>query len=205
MWQLKPSFAVIDLDCDSEKEGTHAKQPQKSILAKLEKSRVIQNSSVKIEKMDSDHTAAKKKETDMPKRKISSHATVAESKPDAVAATSRGHAFRERWLPHKGHGSCRNAACIFGLRGGVAPAGPAGLCDLCNFADMETLMQHGKGRLTHLLNQLPAPEAGIALARIEDTMGEDFASQLRARMQRSYNRKRADRPRRGPRGPYKKK
>ena len=99
----------------------------------------------------------------------------------------------------------RNAACIFGLRGGVAPAGPAGLCDLCNFADMETLMQHGKGRLTHLLNQLAAPEAGIALARIDDTMGEGFASQLRARMQRSHNRKRADRPRRGPRGPYKKK
>ena len=182
-----------------------AKQPQKSILTKLEKSRVIQSFSVKIEKMDSDDTAAKKKETDLPKRKIGSHATVAESKPDAVAATGRGHAFRERWLPHKGHGSCRNAACIFGLRGGVAPAGPAGLCDLCNFADMETLMQHGKGRLTHLLNQLAAPEAGIALARIEDAMGEDFANQLRARMQRSYNRKRADRPRRGPRGPYKKK
>ena len=173
MWQLKPSFAVIDLDSDSEKEGTHAKQPQKSILAKLEK---VQ-SHPELQRQDREDglgSYSHEKERD-------GHAKEKESArmprwQRASLTPSRPPAADMRFVK----GGCRtkvtapvamqHASLDFEVAS--APAGPAGLCDLCNFADMETLMQHGKGRLTHLLNQLAAPEAGIALARIEDAMGE---------------------------------
>ncbi|CAE7461975.1 DOA4 [Symbiodinium microadriaticum] len=81
-----------------------------------------------------------------------------------------GMLYGHKWAPHEGHGLCRGfeAPCVMGPSWSRAPAGPSGLCDLCNMDDLEVLHLHGGGRLTHLLLQLAEPEAGLALRRIEE-------------------------------------
>ena len=132
-------------------------------------------------------------------------------KTDNVAqckkSNSRGkHLYEDKWAPHFGHGDCRglDRACVMGERGGPAPAGPSGLCDLCNLPEIPLLHHHGQGRLTHLLLQLAPAESALALARIQE-VDAVIAQECRQRLKRAHDRKRPDRPRRGPRGPYKKK
>ena len=202
----------IDLEKeDSLKIPSEQPRRKSSFLAKLEKSKIIWNTTVSLknEPMDLEDTstAAVHASTDVesPGKKQTLESNLGSTKQKTAAktrTTSRGIFLRDLWRPHDGHGSCRNAACVFGFLGGIAPAGPSGFCDLCDFEGMETLLHHGRGRLTHLLTQLAEPEAEIALARISSNLGESFADELRGRMQRSLKRKQPDRPRRGPRGPY---
>ncbi|CAE7363736.1 pif1 [Symbiodinium sp. CCMP2592] len=192
MWKLKPCATVIDLDieCSEQKDvGNVTKEEKKttSMLVKLEKSKLIHKKPINKKAVI---------QGDKEKRPLFTAAP--------AAASNRGACLRDHWAPHQGHGLCRNPACIFGEFGKAATAGPAGLCDLCNFSDMKELLEHGQGRLTHLLLELPETESNIALSRIKHEVGESFVQELRSRMQRARARKRADRPRRGPRGPYKK-
>ena len=117
-----------------------------------------------------------------------------------------GMLYGHKWAPHEGHGLCRGfeAPCVMGPSWSRAPAGPSGLCDLCNMDDLEVLHLHGGGRLTHLLLQLAEPEAGLALRRIEEK-DRGIAESLRQRMQRARHRRGGNQAKRGPRGPYKKK
>ena len=78
------------------------------------------------------------------------------------------------------------------------------MCDLCNLEHIPDLHCHGQGRQTHLLMQLAEPEAELALDRIKEMASDSIATDLRARMRRARQRKSTERPRRGPRGPYKK-
>ena len=110
-----------------------------------------------------------------------------------------------QWAPRRGHGLCRgiDGPCTLGDDDQPAGAGVEGLCDLCNLSDMPFLHRHGQGRLTHLLLHLAPEKAELVLRRLEAAEGEDLAAEVRHRLQRARHRNRADRPRRGPRGPYK--
>ena len=123
----------------------------------------------------------------------------ASSEPDerapAVQPTRRrGNRFPQ-WAAHEGYGLCRGAVgpCTLGSNGSAAPAGSGGLCDLCNYRDLPDLHRHGQGRLTHLLLQLNPRKAKEVLERIDDAVGEGIAADLRIRMARARQRKRADR------------
>ena len=111
---------------------------------------------------------------------------------------------------HNGHRAegmdfCRgiDGPCTLGDDDQPASAGVEGLCDLCNLSDMPFLHRHGQGRLTHLLLHLAPEKAELVLRRLQAAEGEDLAAEVRHRLQRARHRNRADRPRRGPRGPYK--
>jgi len=112
-----------------------------------------------------------------------------------------------QWAPHHGHGLCKGfegEPCTLGEGGRRANAGVDGVCDLCNVKDMPLLHRHGQGRLTHLLLHVPPEKAELVLGRLQAAEGEELAAEVRHRLERTRRRNRADRPRRGPRGPYKK-
>ena len=129
-----------------------------------------------------------------------------EGPAEAQPKRKRGSSFQQ-WAPHEGFGLCRglDEPCTLGSNDQAAPAGPCGLCDLCNMEDLADLHRHGQGRLTHLLLQLAEPKANDVLERIDHMVGAGIAEDLRGRMRRAHQRKCIDRPRRTPRGPYKKK
>ena len=115
--------------------------------------------------------------------------------------------FGGKWAPHEGNGFCRGLGkiCCMGTGGRQAMAGPSGWCDLCNLNDLEDLILHGQGRLTHLLCQLQPAALLTAYRRIKRKLGAEVLADCKARVKRALQRKRSDRPRRGPRGPYKRK
>ena len=110
-----------------------------------------------------------------------------------------------QWAPHEGFGLCRgiDGPCTVGDNDQPAAAGCDGLCDVCNLDELPSLHRLGQGRLTHLLLQLTEEKAEVVLQRIQNAVGEDLAVERRRRMRRARHRKSADRPRRGLRGPYK--
>ena len=188
MWNLKPSKDVIDLCSDSEKDIE-----QKSA-----------GESLQDEAVESEAVTEPESENVVPVKRVKKEKI---EKSNSHKSEGRGKfIYQEKWGPHQGHGRCRGLGygCVMGERGGPAFAGPSGYCDLCNIADLPLLHQHGQGRLTHLLLELTSAQCDLALSRIEE-QDKTMAAECRARLQRARHRRRPDRPRRGPRGPYKKK
>ena len=218
MWNLKPANRVIDLDSDSD----HADDvPVASFVndssGKLYPLGICEPKDVQDELEQKTLPKSDSDGNDMPAKKIKKEPKKIKKEPGAAAKTdnmekcnkSNGRGkrlYEDKWAPHAGHGVCRGSdgVCVMGERGGPAPAGPSGFCDLCNLPDIPLLHYHGQGRLTHLLLQLAPAERAMALARIEE-VDASIAQQCRERMKRAHDKKRPDRPRRGPRGPYKKK
>lgn len=121
--------------------------------------------------------------------------------------SGRGAVFRDIYAPHANNGSCQgrqNHPCIFGGLSMPAPAAPSGLCDLCDPEMLETLYGSCSQRLTHLVSKLESNAVGTAFRYIRDALGEKAERDMQQRLARLRRRHDPARPKRGPRGPYKK-
>jgi len=196
MWKLRAHTEAIDLASDSEMDNNVTEHSSKA-LEKKARSKTVAH----VKHESTDHQRLRVKTTpktgNTPPRAANK---VKESKPSVPV----NGWLQAKWAPHDGHGSCRglDMPCVMGIRGAAAPAGPNGLCDLCNLDDIVLLHEEGEGRLTHLLLQLASTEADLALARIAE-VDAAVAEDLRMRMQRARRRKGPERPPPGVRGGYK--
>ncbi len=108
---------------------------------------------------------------------------------------------RGLWGGHAGEqcSGSNQLPCCFGPNGQPAAAGHNGRCDLCSGEVIEMLHCQMQQRLTHLIVELTGKPLEHALIRLKMILGAEASEMYRRRRERALHRRRADRPRRGPR------